>query len=206
MPDEIKQNLKKAYDQKAQHRNASPLETWKLTERERFLALLLREQKQTLLELGAGPGNASAFFQANGLHVLCTDFSPEMVKLCQQKGLSAQIVDFSNLPFAPASFDAVYAMNCLLHLPKQEMPKILTDIATILKPGGLFYLGQYGGYDHEGVWQDDFYEPKRFFSFYSDTHLLKVVKSAFQVHSFRQFIPDKNNSHITFQSLILRNA
>ena len=204
MPDALKQNLQKAYNQKARHRDASAVENWKLTEQENFLSLLLQEQKQTLLELGAGPGQASALFRARGLNVLCTDFSPEMVKLCRQKGLSALLVDFTALPFAPASFDAIYALNCLLHIPKKEMPHVLAGIAAALKPNGLFYLGLHGGHDHEGIWQDDFYEPKRFFSFYSDASLLKMVQPLFQVHSFKQLVPDFSQPHFTFQSLILR--
>jgi hypothetical protein len=40
-----------------------------------------------------------------------------MVARCRDKGLDAQVMDFSQLNFPAQSFDAVHAMNCLLHVP-----------------------------------------------------------------------------------------
>jgi len=60
----------------------------------------------SLLEVGAGTGQDSLYFQEQGLRVLCTDLSPAMVELCQAKGLDARIADFLSLDVPPASFDA----------------------------------------------------------------------------------------------------
>jgi SAM-dependent methyltransferase len=130
--------------------------------------------------------------------------SPEMVELCRQKGLKAEVMDFADLRFAAGSFAAVYALNCLLHSPKHELPRVLQSIATVLKPDGLFYLGVYGGFDHEGVWPDDSYEPKRFFSFFTDEHLQQVVAEAFEILSFQDIPLAEENSDLHFQSLVLR--
>ena len=46
---------------------------------------------------------------------------------------------------------------------KQIKTKALENVCTVLKPAGLFYLGMYGGYDFEGIWDKDIYTPKRFF-------------------------------------------
>jgi SAM-dependent methyltransferase len=204
MPDLLKVSLRQAYNKMAQNRDALEVEDWKREVRGHFLALLQQEQKVSLLELGAGPGGDSLFFAKQGLDVCCTDFSPEMVAICRQKGLRAQVVDFMQLPFARATFDAVYALNSLLHLPKKAMPAALRGISVVMKPGGLFFLGLYGGYESEGVWQDDFYEPKRFFSFYSDAHLLDVVSAVFQIQQFERIISDESNPDLYFQALILR--
>lgn len=204
MDQKLRNNLRQSYDRKAQERDARTIQEWKLTERQAFLSLLRQEQKQTLLEIGAGTGIDGNFFQEHGLEVICIDLSPEMVKLCRQKGLTAHVMDFADLQFPPASFDAIYALNSLLHVPKDELPAILTAIELLLKPGGLFYLGVYGGYDYEGVWQDDTYEPKRFFSFCSDENLQVVVSQVFNVHSFRRIAFNGKEATLHFQSLVLR--
>ena len=90
------------------------------------------------------------------------------MEACRQKGLKAFERDFLHLGFPPASFDAVYAINCLLHVPKRELPAVLAAIRLVLKPGGLFFLGLWGGVDSEHIWEGDTYEPKRFFSLYTD--------------------------------------
>jgi SAM-dependent methyltransferase len=126
-----------------------------------------------------------------------------MVALCQQKGLRALVRDILSLDFPPASFDAVYALNCLLHVPKASLPAVLETIQQLLRPGGLFFLGVYGGQDSEGVWEGDHYEPKRFFSRHTDEGLRAAVAPYFGVVSFEQIAYDPASEQ-HFQALILR--
>ena len=74
----------------------------------------------------------------------------------------------------------------------------------MLRPGGLLYLGIYGGIDHEGVWGDDPYDPKRFFSFRTDERLREIVAETFEVHTFRRITLDGRSDGLHFQSLVLR--
>ena len=141
----IKQELRKTYDLSATDRDGRDISLWKQEERQSFLELIKKEQKTTLLEIGAGPGKDSRFFQDHDLQVISTDLSPQMVQLCRAKGLEAYVMDFLNLNFPDTHFDAVYALNCLLHVPKVELPAVLTAIHRILKPSGLFFMGVYGG-------------------------------------------------------------
>ncbi len=200
----MKNKLREAYNKNAHLRDAKAVQDWKKKERSKFLSLLLQEQKETLLEIGAGPGKDSLFFQEGGFKVFCIDLSPEMVNICMQKGLKAKVMDFSNLRFPDGSFDSVYALNCLLHLRKKELPSVLVAINAILKSGGLLYMGMYGGYDYEGIWPDDPYEPKRFFSFYDDDHLKRVVSEVFEVESFNKIDIGQLNTGLHFQSVVLR--
>jgi SAM-dependent methyltransferase len=111
-------------------------------------------------------------------------------------------MDVSDLRFPPGSFDAVYAMNCLVHVPRADLPAVLLGIWRVLTEGGLFYLGVYGGRDFEGVWEGDHYEPKRFFSHYPDEDLRRIVTTVFHLHSFKRIPRGWNGLH--FQSLVLR--
>jgi SAM-dependent methyltransferase len=200
---EILPGLRSAYDRYAGERDRSDLEPWKIDQRQRFIDLLRGEDKLSLLDIGAGTGKDSLFFQESGLDVTCIDLSPEMVVLCQQKGLRALERDFLTLDFRPATFDAAYALNSLLHVPKTDLPAVLRQIQTVVRPGGLFFLGVYGGNDFDGVWEDDRYEPKRFFSFYTDDGLQAAVGPFFSVVSFDRIEHDPA-SGLHVQALILR--
>jgi SAM-dependent methyltransferase len=181
----IKQELRKTYDLSATDRDGREISLWKQEERQSFLELIKKEQKTTLLEIGAGPGKDSRFFQDHDLQVISTDLSPQMVQLCRAKGLEAYVMDFLNLNFPDTHFDAVYALNCLLHVPKVELPAVLTAIHRILKPSGLFFMGVYGGYASEGIWQDDHLTPQRYFSLYPDDQIQAIVSNTFTVHDFK---------------------
>ncbi|HZJ24836.1 MAG TPA: class I SAM-dependent methyltransferase [Anaerolineales bacterium] len=195
-------NLIEAYNNHASERDAYAVDAWKAEERATFLSLLQQEHRQSLLEIGAGAGKDSKFFYDQGLAVTCIDLSPEMVRLCRQKGLAAHVMDMTRLNFPPNSFDAVYSLNSLLHIPKVEFPIVLKNVRKILKPTGLFYLGVYGGEEFEGVWELDSYTPKRFFSFHSDENIQKTTVEVFDLLSFKSLNVNSNNLH--FQALILR--
>ena len=204
MNNELRSNLRESYNRKAQDRDRATTQAWKVEERRNFLLLLQQQHTRTLLELGAGTGRDGQFFQDHGLEVTCIDLSPAMVDLCRQKGLTASVMDFGDLHFPASSFEAVYALNCLLHLPKNELPTVLQLIDTVLTPAGLFSMGVYGGYDQEGMWPDDAYEPRRFFAFYSDEQLQQVVTQVFDLLSFKSIPLGGESGALHFQSLILR--
>jgi SAM-dependent methyltransferase len=128
-----------------------------------------------------------------------------MVRFCQAKGLNARVMDMAHFDLPPATFDAVYAMNSLLHLPKKDLPAVLNHIQTVLKPDGLFYMGVYGGVDSEGIWEDDDYQPKRFFSFYTDDQLKQLLTAHFEIHSFTAVPYGGKEANLTHQSAVLRN-
>lgn len=203
MYDQVIRDLRKGYNQMAEERSQKPVAVWKVEERAHFLSLLQQEGKRRLLEVGAGHGRDSKFFQDNGLDVVCTDLSPKMVTLCREQGLTAYEMDFLSLDFpAPASsFDAVYALNCLLHVPKKDLPHVLEAIHDLLNTNGLFYLGLYGGHDREGTWPEDHYEPKRFFSYHTDEGIQQAVAPFFELLYFKP-ISLTGDGH--FQSMILR--
>jgi SAM-dependent methyltransferase len=184
-------------------RDGHETQSWKIDERWSFLALLRKEQRTSLLEVGAGTGVHGKFFQDQGLQVVCTDLSPEMVRRCQDKGLEAYVADFLSLDFGDRRFDAVFAMNCLLHIPYQDLDRALAAIAATLRPGGLFYLGQYGGIERTGVWHGDTYEPKRYFSYLTDDQLEQATRQHFAKVEFRH-VPVEGEVDGYFQALTLR--
>lgn len=203
--DHIKASLTETYDKYAHTRDKDAVDWWKEQERDRFLAQLKAEGKQTLLEIGAGTGRESLFFKENGIEPFAIDLSPGMIQLCQQKGLEAAVMSFDELTFPDASFDAVWSLNCLLHATKVMLPSILEGIHRILKQNGLFYLMMYGGYDFEGIWEKDYYEPKRFYSFYTNEAIQDVVSQVFVIEYFEPIVVKEGHKMVQ-QAMILRKG
>jgi SAM-dependent methyltransferase len=203
MYEDVIVSLQRTYDRHAAERDQHEIEPWKQDQRQRFLDRLVASGARILLEIGAGTGRDGLFFQQHGLDVTCIDLSPEMVALCQQKGLRAYVRDFLSLDLLPASFDAVYALNCLLHVPNRDLPTVLGAIQGMLTPGGLFFLGAYAGNDFEGIWEGDTYEPKRFFSLRTDDTLRRAVEPYFDVVSFERVTVDHTRG-AHFQALVLQ--
>ena len=197
--DDVVADLRASYDGAVADRDAMVRQQFKLDERAVFLDRLLVAEAGSLLEIGAGTGQDSVFFRDAGLDVTAVDLSPEMVRRCQEKGLNAAVRDLKHLDFKPGSFDAVYTMNLLLHVPNDDLEDALLAIRTVLKPGGLLFVGLWGGEPGEGVLPQDRQEPKRFFSFRSDEQLIAYAGRVFEILDFHHVEDDG----LRFQSMTL---
>jgi SAM-dependent methyltransferase len=202
MTDDVTQRLRDAYDRRIEERAMRPAPACETAERDIFVEVLRRERVTSVLELGAATGSDAAFFQDQGFEAVCVDLSPQMVERCRTRGLVAHVMDVADLRLPPEFFGAVYAMNCLVHVPKGGLRGVLEGICRVIKPGGLFYLGIYGGREFEGVWDGDYFEPKRFFCHHSDEDLCSIVGRDFTLETFRRIPHGWNGLH--FRSLILR--
>lgn len=209
------ENLRPQYDSNAEQRDMGNKSAWKISERAHFLHYLQRfpttNEPLRLLEVGAGTGQDAVFFRDQGIQVVCSDVSPVMVARCREKGLTAYTADFLSLPFEPASFEAIYALNCLLHVPKADLPRVLQALRALLVPRGLFYLGVYGGENREGLFGtgDEGEEAGRFFSYYTADSLIAAVTPFFELLYFRAIDLELNPAtqalgRACFQSLILQ--
>jgi len=204
MAEQSREQLKRAYALDATARDERSLAAWRVREREEFLSELSAHGCKSLLELGAGVGRDARFFADHGCAVMCIDLAEEMVAKCREKGLTARVMDVVDLAFDDESFDAAYSVNCLLHLPGEELSRALVEIRRVLRPGALFYYGTWGGFEHEGVYEDDHLCPPRLFSFHDDDTLQRTVSAAFEIVRFRSDLRDPRDPRFRFQSFLLR--
>ncbi|GBE24265.1 demethylrebeccamycin-D-glucose O-methyltransferase [bacterium BMS3Bbin02] len=192
------------YANVAEERDAIGVHDGRMPHIEALIGRMQGDEADRLLEVGGGTGNTAAVFAAAGLNVVMTDLSPDQVMLARQKGLTASAADIRELPFDDASFDAVWAENCLLHIANRDMPDALSEIRRVLVPDGLFVLTLWGGIDSEGIYEDDFYRPRRFFSLRSDDSLRNLVEETFEVESFECPFDRESDDRLHLQVLYLR--
>jgi SAM-dependent methyltransferase len=95
---------------------------------------------KTLLELGAGLGEASAWFAMRGASVIATDLSGGMLVLARRVatlhgvGITPVQMDGAVLTLADASVDIVYGANVLHHV---DVERCLAEVHRVLRPGGV---------------------------------------------------------------------
>ena len=201
--DNIFQDLILSYDRKSNERDKHIVPDWKKDLRWKFLEILKSEEKTSLLDIGAGTGIHARFFHEHGLNVTCIDLSPANIQKCLEKGLDSSILNILDLNSHGQEYDCAFALNSLLHIPTLQLPTALSNISNILKPGGLFFWGQYGGQYREGVYQDDHHDPIRFFSLLNDDQLNKFASTEFIIERFDTKILEDNSS-LHFQSILAR--
>ena len=99
------------------------------------------EQRKTIREIGCGAGWDAQFFQDQAFSVFAIDNTPTMVTLTSNREIPARVLDCYELDQISETFDAVYTMNCLLHIPKKDIGRIFGLISSRLNEEGPMYLG-----------------------------------------------------------------
>jgi len=106
----------------------------------------------TILDIGCGTGSLTILLSELGYAVTGADFSPEMIKLAEEKATHAgytipfHIMDASNPNFTPQQFDVIVCRHLLWALP--DPAQVLQRWANLLKPHGQLLLIE--GFWHTG--------------------------------------------------------
>ncbi len=98
---------------------------------------------EKILDLGCGDGQLTTRLEASGANVMGADASPAMVEAARARGIDAVVANAEELPFANATFDAVFS-NAALHWVRDQ-DAILAEVHRVLKPGGRF-VAEMGGH------------------------------------------------------------
>jgi SAM-dependent methyltransferase len=98
-----------------------------------------------VLDLGCGPGTASAFLRSAGMLPDPVDASPAMVRLANARhAVGARLASFDDID-AVAAYEGIWANFSLLHAPRADLPRHLLALHRALCPGGLFHIGMKTG-------------------------------------------------------------
>lgn len=125
-----------------------------------------------VLDLGCGPGIHAAAMYALGFRVTATDASAAMLELARNcAGVDVRQAEFSDLTDHQI-YDGVWANFSLLHASRNDFPVHLKQIASALKPQGIFHIGMKIG---EGERRDHL---GRNYTFYTAVNLQHLLQDA----------------------------
>ncbi|MGD2061495.1 MAG: class I SAM-dependent methyltransferase [Acidimicrobiia bacterium] len=101
------------------------------------------------LEIGCGTGLILERTQRVARSATGIDLSLGMVGESRRKGLDALQASATALPFDEDSFDVVYSVKVLPHVP--EIEDALAEVARVLRPGGRAFLGFYSPWSFKAL-------------------------------------------------------
>jgi SAM-dependent methyltransferase len=104
-----------------------------------------------ILDFGCGPGRDLTTFAARGHLAIGIEGSPRLAQMAREhSGCEVWQQDFLRLRLPPGRFDGVFANASLFHVPSQELPRVLGELATALKPRGVLFASNPRGNNEEG--------------------------------------------------------
>lgn len=104
-----------------------------------------------ILDFGCGPGRDLVAFARRGHAPVGLDGAEPFVEMARAaSGCEVWRQDFLKLDLPPDRFDGVFANASLFHVPRQELPRVLSELRATLKPGGVLFCSNPRGDDVEG--------------------------------------------------------
>jgi SAM-dependent methyltransferase len=144
MHDDFFDPVRKSYDRVAdeyarrlfKELDGKPLDRELLT---RFAQLAANGE---ICDLGCGPGQIARYLRDQGAAVFGLDLSPKMVE--QARRLNPDITfregDMLALDLPGNSLAGIAAFYAIVNIPKESQPRAFSEIARVLKPGGMLLL------------------------------------------------------------------
>jgi len=173
--------------------------------RERGIDLFRREACRRILDVGAGPGTDTAALRDAGFTTVGVDLAPVNVVQMQASGLDAVAASLYALPFADATFDALWTMSTFVHVPHARFDAAMSELARVVRAGAPLVIGTWGGREFEGVNEFGDLRPYRFFSLAPHERWRSMLGRHGRVEHFETF-PPATPGGWEYQLAVLRAA
>jgi len=199
--DEYKKVTLDSYKKNAKIFNENFKGAFNLVKRSEFTKFMNLLTGKKILDVGCGSGEHSLWFANQGLDVTAFDLSPEMVEFARGNGVNAHVRDMEDIDFEESSFDGVWVVASLLHLKKENVPKVISSFSKILNKKGVLFIVLKEGNGDGMIKDTQNASTSRYFSYWQEKELLKVLEPHFDLIEFWKDKP----RDATFLQFLLRN-
>lgn len=156
-------------------------DTWWVNGANKFISFL--HPGSLVLDVGCGAGVKSKYLIKKELKVVGIDLSEKMIEIAKKEAPDAKflVADITEPLDFDQKFDGIFAQAVLLHIPKKDIKKVISNLVSLLKPKGYLYIAvkglRVGQNEEQIIKENDYgYEYERFFSFYSPEELSGYIK------------------------------
>ena len=193
-------NTQGTYDQIAEswaQRHANNI--WWIEGTNQFASML--KPNSSVLDMGCGAGDKTDYLHKKGLQAQGMDFSQAMVDMASKSfpQLKFGIQDLYKAGQLTSRFDGLFLQAVLLHVPKKQVPGVLSQLFTLLNPNGLIYIAvkeQQPGQPDEVTIEEEYNGVKcqRFFSNFTMDELQNLLTNAGMPVVWKNRVPG-NTTH-----------
>jgi hypothetical protein len=128
-----------------------------------------------ILEIGSAFGRDADYMESQGYTVERTDVTPGFVRLLQDKGHEARLLNALTDDIG-SGYDLVFADAVLLHFTRDETKSVISKVHAALSEGGRFAFTLKAGEGEE--WKDTKLNAPRYFCYWTKDAIWPLLKQA----------------------------
>ena len=152
------------------------------------------------LDVGCGPGHVGRYLSERGLDVTGIDLSPVMVEQARRlnPALRFEVADMRSLPARDGTVGGIAAFYSLIHIPRSEVPAVLSEFHRVLMPGGRLLVAAHGGsgtittqefMGHQVPFEATLFEPDELVGMIADAGFESVSANVRERYEFESHTP-----------------
>ncbi|MDP9984372.1 ubiquinone/menaquinone biosynthesis C-methylase UbiE [Pseudarthrobacter oxydans] len=110
---------------------------------EAFASHVTEGPARPVVDAGCGTGRMTGLLASLGVAVSGIDLSAGMIAVARRTspGLTFEVAELSELPYADTQLGGVFAWYSIIHTPPEDLPRIFAEFFRVLAPGGYALLG-----------------------------------------------------------------
>lgn len=166
-----------------------------------------------ILEIACGPGNVTAYLADNrpDFRIEAIDIAPNMLMLARKNnpGVHFWEMDCRDLGTLPGPYDAMLCGFGMPYLSREDVIRLLGDVASLLVAGGLFYFSVIeGDYSASGYESGSNKDLKMYVYYYREEELVLYIRQSGLkcINIFRMAYTHHNGSVSTHLVFIVQKA
>lgn len=111
--------------------------------------LINKYQVKTVLDVGCGVGEIHGFFKENECQITGVDVSGESIQIAKSKSKAPHYLtyDGNKLPFSDSSFDMVYTICVMHHVPPSQWQDFVHEMIRVTKNGGVVAIFEHNPFN-----------------------------------------------------------
>jgi len=140
----------------------------------KFITLL---DGKKVLDAGCGSGRDVRYFLDEKLKAVGIDLSIGLLEEAKMRGKGTYCqMDICKIGFKNESFDGIWSCAALLHIPKNEISKVILEFYRILKKNGALYISVKEGRGEKFDESKSLPGLKRFYAYYEQHEIEQLFE------------------------------
>jgi len=132
-----------------------------------------------VLDVGCAAGRDMKILEEHGFQTTGLDYSRTLIEIAQKVVPEARFLemDMRELPL-DETFDGIIANTSLLHLPREEVPAVITALSAMLRAGGALAISVQKGTE-EGLVEDERYKgARKYYTYFTKEEMRNFLEDA----------------------------